>query len=91
MLNGLIQNLCGVGDKNKRNFIREISDKHKLDFIRIQEIIRQDFSKTMLSSIGGDTAFSWIWTPARGKSRGILLGINNDTFDILQRKLELTL
>jgi hypothetical protein len=58
MLNRLIWNLRGVGDKNKRYFVRETSDKHKLDLFGIQETIRQDFSETMLSSIGGDTDFN---------------------------------
>jgi hypothetical protein len=41
----------------------------------------------MFSSMGGDVAFNWVWTPSRGKFGGILLGINNDTLIFWRKKL----
>ena len=84
MLNGLVWNSRGVGDKGKRDFVCESASKYKLDFIGIQETMRQDFSESILHSIGGETPFNWTWTPSRGRSGGILLGINSDTLEVLE-------
>lgn len=87
MLNGFVWNSRGLGDKYKRDYICEMAKNHNLDFIGIQETIRQDFPQTMLLSMGGDIAFEWTWTPSRGRSGGILLGINTDTFNILEKEM----
>ena len=89
MLNGFIWNPRGVGDKSKRYFIKETTDKHKVDFIGLQETIKQDFTDAMLLSIGGDSMFNWAWPPAKGRSGGILLGVNSNTMDVLEKELRL--
>ena len=85
-LNGLIWNVRGMSDKEKIDFIKECVSKYMLDFIGIQETIKQEFSPNFLSGIGGDMEFNWTWNPARGKSGGILVGINKNSFDILEKE-----
>jgi hypothetical protein len=44
MLSGFIWNGRGVGDSGKRDFIRESVVAKKIDFIGIQESMKQDCS-----------------------------------------------
>ena len=72
MLNGFIWNSRGVGDKGKRDFVCESARNYKLDFIGIQETMKQDFSEATSLSIGGEISFNWSWTPSKGRSGCIL-------------------
>ena len=87
MLNGLIWNSRGPREKSKRDFIKATVVNSNLDFIGIQETIKQDFTQPFLASMGGEAAFNWTWTPARGRSGGILLGINSNTFNVLEKEM----
>ena len=87
MINGLIWNPRGIEDKCKRDFVRETVDRHKIDFIGLQETIKHDFSKAILLSIGREILFNWAWTPAKGRSGGILLGVNTNTIDVLEKEM----
>ena len=76
-------NVSGIGKDNKKIFIRENINNRKLDFIGIQETIKDNFSKTELHNLCGGRNFQWKWSQPRGRSGGILVGINCDNFDII--------
>lgn len=59
----------------------EAMRSEKLDFIGIQETIKDSFSEGELWSVGGDD-FDWKWLPAQGHSGGILLGTRKETFEV---------
>jgi hypothetical protein len=54
----------------------------KLDFVAISKIGRRD-SASLLDSLSSGIDFAWILHPPRGRSRGLLLGVRSDTYDIL--------
>ena len=77
-------NVRGIWQVIERNFIREtIIEKH-LDFVGLQETIKGDYSKNELHNLSGWKTFLWEWIAPRGKSGGMLVGINSDNFDLQQ-------
>lgn len=73
----------GIGADYKRNFIRDTIYNRKLDFVGIQETIKPDFTKNELHNLCGGRNFTWVWSQARRRSGGILVGINNDNLDVI--------
>jgi hypothetical protein len=49
--------------------------------------MRQSFTQEMLSSMSGGLDFDWINSPTRGRSGGILVGINKSSCCILEREI----
>ena len=80
---GIVWNVRGLGPDIKRNFIRETICNKKLDFIGLQETIKTDFTRNELHNLCGGRNFEWKWSQPRGRSGGILVGINCDNFDII--------
>ena len=76
-------NVRDIGPDIKRSFIRDIIVSKKLDFVGIQETIKNDFSRNGLRNLCGGRNFQWSWNPTRGMSGGILVGINKDTFEVI--------
>jgi hypothetical protein len=61
----------------KINFLRDIATEKDLDFIALLETHKRDFTDfTMLEDYCGGREFFWHWIPPRGRSGGILLGVN---------------
>lgn len=56
----------------------------KLDFIGLQETIKSQYTKNDLHSLCGGRNFIWHWAPPRGRSGGIIFGINGDVMDVIQ-------
>lgn len=80
---GMLWNVRGIGQDIEKRFVREcITEKH-LDFIGLQETIKSDFSQNDLRNLSAGKNFLWEWIAPRGKSGGILVGINNDSFDLI--------
>ena len=79
MLSGLIWNSRGIGEKKKRDFIKEQIGQNNLDFVGIQETMKTDFNKLDLSDLSASEKFEWDFLPSKGKSGGILVGINSAT------------
>ena len=67
-------------DLGKRNFLHDLSVEKGLDFIAILETHKRDFSDEILNSFCADREFSWHWIPPKGRSGGILIGVNQQTF-----------
>ena len=67
-------------DLAKRNFLHDLSVEKGLDFIAILETHKRDFSDEILKSFCADREFSWHWIPPKGRSGGILIGVNQHTF-----------
>ena len=78
----IVLDVRGIGHDSKKNFIRENVNNRKLNFIGIQETNKNDFSKTELHNLCGGRNFEWSLSQPRGKSRGILVVINCDNFEI---------
>jgi hypothetical protein len=61
------------------DFIRE----QQFDFIGLHETIKHNYSSSFFRRIDPGNQFSWKWIPSVGRSGGILSGIRNTRFDIL--------
>lgn len=79
MLRGLVWNCGGIGDSEKKKFIREQINKNSLDFVGIQETMKVDFHPLELSNSSAQEPFDWSFLPSKGKSGGILVGTNNNS------------
>ena len=77
-----IWNIRGFGNKPRRGQIKDYCRKEGVDIIGLQETIKQSFEKHELESLVGGAHFSWHWLPAIGHSGGILLGANEDKFQV---------
>lgn len=73
----------GFGRWDRRRQLIEFIRDRKLDFVGIQETFRESFTDFELAALGGRMEFHWDWIPARGRSGGILLGINCEAFDLI--------
>jgi hypothetical protein len=81
-LNGIVRK----GGREQKNYIRQSIKDYKLDFVGIQETMRQDYP-TILKEISGGYEFHWDGIPARGRSGGILLGVNKETYDLVEKPM----
>jgi hypothetical protein len=76
-MKGFTWNSDGFGDTAKHSLIKETVKDQKLDFIVISETGRPSFSAPFLSNLATGMDYSWFCLPPRGRSGGILAGINN--------------
>lgn len=70
----------------KKRFLREMVMDMKVDFLGLQETMRQEFSRNDLQGICVGRDFHWHHTPARGKSGGLLLGVNYTTMYVITQE-----
>ncbi|KAE8766271.1 hypothetical protein D1007_62561 [Hordeum vulgare] len=75
----LCWNIRGFGLPGRRRQLVEYLRQEEIDIVGLQETIRQDFSLLELQRLSRHH-FSWQWLPASGHSRGILLGVREETF-----------
>jgi hypothetical protein len=81
-MKGIFWNSRGLSDLAKTRFLRETSIEQDLAFIALLETGKQDFSQGPLNNFSGGKHFVWHWTTPRGRSGGILLGVNIDLLDV---------
>ena len=75
-------NSRGLSDLAKYKYISDAIRDHKLDFVAVMETGKQDMSRSNLNRLSGDADFIWHCLPPRGRSGGILLGINSTVLDL---------
>ena len=68
----------------KYRYISEAISENKLDFIAVMvmETGKKDMSRANLNRLSGGADFIWHCLPPKGRSGGILLGINNTIVDL---------
>ena len=81
-MKGIFWNSRGLSDLAKYRYISDAIKDQQLDFIAIMETGKQDMSKSNLARLSGDAEFIWHCLPPKGRSGGILLGVNADSFDL---------
>ena len=77
-------NVRGLGTAHRRGLIFNHVIQENLDIVGIQETIKQEFSDHELKDMSDTVDFAWKWTPARGHSGGLLLGIKVESFEVEQ-------
>ena len=81
-MRGLFWNSEGFRDLGKQYFVKETIKDKKLDFVALSETGRSNFSTPFLSNLAVGFDFSWFCLPPRGRSGGMLIGINIDTLQV---------
>ena len=81
-MRGIFWNSRGLADFAKRRFLADVSREHKLDFIALLETGRDNFNAQFLQTISGGLEYDWHCLPPRGRSGGILLGVNHNTLEV---------
>jgi hypothetical protein len=76
-------NIRGYGRPGRRTQIKEFMTREHLDFVGLQETMKASFTPADLRGIDPLGKFAWHHSPASGRSGGMLLGVNEDTFDVL--------
>ena len=70
-MNCLSINIQGAGNVEKKLWIRRLCNKHKVNFLGIQETKTEDVVDFTIRSVWGNPSFMYEWAPARGNSGGI--------------------
>jgi hypothetical protein len=65
-------NIRGLGGRVKRNKLKEMVRKEKLDFLALQETKLEIIPDSLCLSIWGDDDCCWAYLPSMGNSGGIL-------------------
>jgi hypothetical protein len=81
-IKGLFWNSDGYGDVAKNLFVKEQLREEKLYFIALLETGRSKFSIPFLKNLANWLDYSWFCFPPHGRSRGILVGINNASLQV---------
>ena len=82
-MKGKIWNGRGLRDLAKHLHIADCVKEHDLDFVAISETGRRDFPMHTLNHLSGGIEFIWKWIPPRGRSGGILIGVRDSSFELL--------
>ena len=81
-MKGIFWNSDGFKDPIKHKFISDLTKEHNLSFIAISETGRKNFTSLFLKNLCAGRDFLWHVKEPRGRSGGILLGIDINVYDI---------
>ena len=81
-MKGIFWNSRGLSDLAKYRCVSDSIRDNKLDFVAVMETGKQDMSRANLNRLSGGADFVWHCLPPRGRSGGILLGINAIALDV---------
>jgi exonuclease III len=81
-MRGTFWNSNGFKDPKKHKFISDLTKENDLDFIALSEMRRTDFSPRFLKKMCLRRDYLWHSKVPRGRSGGMLLGVNLQFFDI---------
>lgn len=82
-MRGMFWSSRGLSDLAKHKHVGDCVREVGLDFVAISEAGRRDFPVYVLDHLSGGFDYTWHCIPPRGRSRGILLGIQTTTMDLL--------
>lgn len=81
-MKGLIWNCRDIKKKAVSTYLRNLILDHKFLFIGLQETMQADIDDNILRLIDPYVSYLWKWIPSRGRSGGILSGLNTDLCDV---------
>jgi exonuclease III len=73
-------NFRGFGRSGRKTQLKDYIKKERIDIIFLQETMRHDFTDQELRNLVEGEQFVWHWTPASGRSGGMLMGIRDSMF-----------
>ena len=81
-MKGVFWNSDGFKDPKKSGYIFDPTKEFDLSFIAISETGRKQFSNSFLKNLCAGWDYIWHCKEPRGRSGGILMGIDLSVFDI---------
>ena len=81
-MKGIIWNCRGIQKKGVSSFLKDLIHEHNFHFIGLQETMLENVDDKILRKIDPNGVYLWKWIPARGKSGGILSGVNTDLMEV---------
>ena len=81
-MKGLIWNCRGIKKSGVSAFLRDLISKYDFHFIGLQETMQSNIDDRTLRLIDPAGLYLWKWIPSKGKSGGILSGINTNIYDV---------
>ena len=81
-MRGFYWNSRGLSNLAKYRYISEAIKEHNLDYVAAMVTGKRDMSRANLNRLSGGADFTWHCLPPRGRSGGILLGINSAVLDL---------
>ena len=63
--------------------MQELIRAHHPDFICLSESNKEKFTNYQLEAIDVGLEFVWNWLPAENTTRGVLVGVKDDVFEII--------
>ena len=81
-MKGLIWNCRGIKKSGTSTFLRNLILEHKFHFIGLQETMQADIDEKILRILDPEREYLWKWISSRGRSGGILSGINIKFCDV---------
>ena len=81
-MKGMFWNSDGFKDPKNHRFTSDLTKELDLSFIAISGTGRKQFSNTFLKNLCAGRDFLWHTKEPRGRSGGILMGIDLNVFDI---------
>jgi hypothetical protein len=76
-----------VGKKGVVSCIKDMISDYSLDFVGIQETMKQDYNLSFFRKLDPGNSFFWKWVPSVGKSGGILCGVRSESLEVNAVKL----
>jgi hypothetical protein len=81
-MKGVFWNCRGLRDLTKHTFLLDVAADNKLDFIALSETNKNSFSTQCLENFSAGEDFIWHWKCPRGLSEGMLMGVNQASFEV---------
>jgi exonuclease III len=81
-MKGVFWNCDGFRDPKKHRFVTDLTKEFNLSFIALSETGKKDFSDVFLKNLCAGKDFLWHCKEPRGRSGGMVLGIDLNVYDI---------
>jgi hypothetical protein len=81
-MRGIFWNSNGFKDPKKHKFVSDLIKENNLNFIAISETGRSEFLPRFLKNLCSGRDYLWYSKTPRGKSAGMLLGVDLQMYDI---------
>jgi hypothetical protein len=81
-MKGIFWNCNGLVDSKKHRFLSDLVKEKESDFVALSESGRSDFTTNFLNNLCGGKDYLWHCIPPKGRSGGMLVGVELSIFGI---------
>ena len=75
-------NVRGLGKPYRRSLVRKHVCTDNLEVVALQETIKQNFEDWEIKELAGNQVFAWLWSPSKGHSGGMMIGVNLEKLEV---------